>query len=480
MLAISLVIRLALLIGPTGADDPDYMRFAERLLHWEHFNVLHHHGGRLVFLVVVGLPAAISGSVYGGALASLLLLSLRDVGVVLYLRRRVNFAGLLSGAAILTLNPITMIYAGIMRPDGLLSLLMTAAAVLAFECVNTAGARRAWMIAACGFLSWAAYSVKETGILIVPCVALWLVMPRSRRTGWLGFALRDLAIFSAVFAAGALLEMAVYKSISGDALYRFSAVAETHNTHGDVTEVHSVIQYAKVIYWNLTGAAAAAALPLLALAAIIFPAALWKRVPLAFFAWCGSFITLYLIAGSSSLTRAIPLPLLGRYFEVVIPFLAIAAASLVGVFQGDARPMRAPSAPIIALALSLGIMSLVAVVRYSGEVAFSALGRNTTMAIKAISTADPARPIYASPEVLKRIYVFLPRATFNTLRPIPLTGPLPRGFYLINQAMETESNYPRVREVLAMPTYLTLNETHNIFGRFPTLPASECVVRYLN
>ena len=293
----------------------------------------------------------------------------------------------------------------------------------------------------------------------------------------MGFALRDVAIFFAVFAAGTLLEMAVYKSLSGDALYRFSAVAETHNTHGDVTEVHSVIEYAKVIYWNLGGVAAAAARPLLLLAAIIFPAALWKRVPLAFFAWCGSFITLYLIAGSSSLTRAIPLPLLGRYFEVVIPFLAIAAASLVGVFQGEARPVRAP---IIALALSLGIMSLVAVVRDSGELAFSALGRNTVMAIKAISTADPARPIYASPEMLKRIYVFLPRPIFNTLRPIPLTGPLPRGFYLTIPARETESNYPRAREVAAMPTYLTLNETHNIFGRFPSLPASECVVRYLN
>ena len=84
----------------------------------------------------------------------------------------------------------------------------------------------------------------------------------SRRTGWLGFALRDVAIFFAVFAAGTLLEMAVYKSLSGDALYRFSAVAETHNTHGDVTEVHSVIEYAKVIYWNLGGVAAAAARPL--------------------------------------------------------------------------------------------------------------------------------------------------------------------------------------------------------------------------
>jgi hypothetical protein len=35
MLVISLMIRLALMIGPIGSDDLHYLRFAQKLLHWE-------------------------------------------------------------------------------------------------------------------------------------------------------------------------------------------------------------------------------------------------------------------------------------------------------------------------------------------------------------------------------------------------------------------------------------------------------------
>ena len=142
MLLLSLLIRTALLTGPVGSDDLNYFRFAQQLLQWEHFSELHHHGGRLVFLALIGLPAAAFDSIYAGVAANIAMLSVRDILIVCYVRKRLDTAAAISAAGILGFNAVSSAYAGLMLPDGLLSLCMFLAAALAFESVRADGGKR--------------------------------------------------------------------------------------------------------------------------------------------------------------------------------------------------------------------------------------------------------------------------------------------------------------------------------------------------
>jgi hypothetical protein len=129
LLLIAPVIRLALLTGPAGSDDLNYFHFSQQLAHLEHFTVLHHHAGRLAFLLFIGVPAALFGSITSGCIVNVLVLSLRDLLVVWFVRRETNIPCAAIAAAIAALNAISIAYAGIMIPDPLLSLLMFASAV---------------------------------------------------------------------------------------------------------------------------------------------------------------------------------------------------------------------------------------------------------------------------------------------------------------------------------------------------------------
>ena len=90
LLLVAPVIRLALLTGPTGSDDLNYFHFSQQLARLEHFTQLHHHAGRLIFLLLVGVPAALMGSITSGAIVNVLILSLRDVLVVWFVRRETD------------------------------------------------------------------------------------------------------------------------------------------------------------------------------------------------------------------------------------------------------------------------------------------------------------------------------------------------------------------------------------------------------
>ena len=243
ILLISLIVRLALLIGPVGSDDVSYFHFSQKLLHWEHFTELHHQGGRLVFLAFVGLPAAFFGSIYAGAVTNVLLFSARDILIVCYLRKRVDGMAAVSGAGILGFNALSTTHAGLMVPDGLLSLLMFSSAALAFESTQAVGRKRLLMIIAGGLVAGAAYSTKDTGILIVPCAALWLIVAGSRRGDAALRVLRDAGVFLGAFAAFVVFEMWIYYLLSGDPLYRIHAITLTHNTYGDVVEAKSLYEF---------------------------------------------------------------------------------------------------------------------------------------------------------------------------------------------------------------------------------------------
>ena len=481
MLLLSVLIRTALLTGPVGSDDVNYFRFAQHLLHWEHFTELHHHGGRLVFLTLIGLPAAAFDSIYAGIAANIALLSVRDILIVWYVRKRLDPAAAISAAGVLAFNAVSSAYAGLMLPDGLLSLCMFAAAALAYESVQTEGRERLWLLIGGGLLAGAAYSVKDTGILIVPCAGAWILLANSRWRTQLPQVILEGSLFVAGFAAFVLAEMGVYYVLSGDPLYRIHAISLTHNTIGDVVEAKSLYEFAQKVYWNTLAVTKwdAASLPLLVIAALVWPISVLQRARFSFFSLTGIFLAAYLIAGSSSFTRLIPLPVQDRYFEVLVPFLAVAVAGLAHHY-GRLLSSTRKAAVGIAVATIVAFMSWPAVVAHPGDITFSGLGKNAALAINAVHSAKPQPDVYVSPKLYRLLVSFLPRNTYKNLKVIAEDGPLHPGFYVLHPWRDTATAYPRATEVTALPAYIAVNQDQRVLGRIAPAPLNrEIVVRYL-
>ncbi len=482
MLILSLLIRVALLTGPVGSDDLNYFRFAQQLLNWEHFSELHHHGGRLVFLALIGLPAAAFDSIYAGVAANIAMLSVRDILIVCYVRKRLDTVAAISAAGILGFNAVSSAYAGVMLPDGLLSLCMFLAAALAFESVRAEGGRRLLLLAGGGLLAGTGYSVKDTGILIVPCAVAWILLANSRWKTQLPQALAQACLFVAGFAAFVIAEMSVYYVLSGDPLYRVHAIALTHNTTGDVTEAESLYDFVRHVFWNALAVTKwdAASLPVLVMAALVWPISLVKRAPLAFFSLTGAFLTAYLIAGSSSFTRLIPLPVQDRYFEVLVPFLAVAVAGLVHFYRQLQSRERKPAIGGVGLALVVALTSLPAIVANPGDVTFSALGKNAAIAIKAVRSGNPEARIYASPKLHRVVAPFLPRDVHTDIEVIADAGPLLPGFYLLHPWLDKTELYPRAADIELLPTYVVVDEDHRVLGRLAArAPNREIAVKHV-
>lgn len=478
MLILSLLIRVALLTGPVGSDDLNYLRFAQQLLNWEHFSELHHHGGRLVFLALIGLPAAAFDSIYAGVAANIAMLSVRDILIVCYVRKRLDTVAAISAAGVLGFNAVSSAYAGLMLPDGLLSLCMFLAAALTFESVRADGGKRLLLLVGGGLMAGASYSVKDTGLLIVPCAAVWILVADSRWKTQLPRALAETGVFVAGFAGFALAEMAIYYLLSGDPLYRIHALAMTHVT-GDLVEAESPYDFARHVYWNALAVTKgdAASLQVLAIATLVWSLSILKRAPLASFSVTGMFLAVYLIAGSTSFTRLISLPVQDRYFEVLVPFLAVAAAGLVHPYrQFQSRDRQ--HAIGVGLALVVALTSLPAIVANPGDVTFSALGKNAAIAIKAVRSGNPESNIYVSPKLYRVVRPFLPRDVYADIEVIADAGPLLPGFYILHPWLDATKLYPRAADIELLPTYVVVDEDHRVLGRLAArAPNREIAVR---
>lgn len=476
LLLLGLAIRLSLVIGPVGTDDLNYFRFSQLLWHGEHFSELHHHGGRLVFLLLAGIPAVVLGSVHAGAVVCVFWLSLRDLIIVLWLSRRASPLAVAAAAGALALNGLSATYAGLMLPDGLLSLFMALAALLACSATEATGRRRVLCTFGAGLAAGAAYSAKDTGVLIVPCVVAWLLLQTVLSRASVLRALGDAAVFLLGLAVLSASEMGAYWLLSGDPLYRLHAIALTHNTTGDVVESASVFAFVRETYWNLRRvmlptAAASGILLAMALAGVV---TLARARRFAFFAACGLFIGGFLIFGSSSLTRLIPLPVQDRYFEPVVPFLALCAAGCIDAITHPARARLAAAA----LAAWLVVMAVPAVIVNAGDVTFSAVGRNAAIAIESVHRARPDLPIYTPPALHVMLQPYVSTQRYAQLRVVPPEGELPTGFYLLSPWRDTPANFKRYREVAALPAYLVVDEDQRVFARYAPAVSRVIEVRW--
>lgn len=483
LLLVAPIVRLALLTGPTGSDDLNYFHFSQHLSHFEHFTQLHHHAGRLVFLLLVGVPAALMGSITSGAIVNVLVLSLRDVLVVWFVRRETNMPCAAIAAAVVSLNAISLAYAGIMIPDPLLSLLMFASAVALYEGLYRGGldgggmqgsglrettVARGRLVAAAGALAALSYSAKDPGILMTApsmiCIALVPGLKLGTRV-----RLGALYVIGLVFVAA--LESLAYWFISGDFLYRSHALSKIHNA--SIVEAPNLIAFLHSIYWNLRLVTAfeVASTQLLIASAFVFVLALFTRSRLTYFSATGLFIGLYLIFGTSSFTRFMPLPVQDRYFEPLVAFLAVSAAALTYRFRAapHAWSIKAATAAVTVMVVA----SIPSITANAGDVAFSGVGRNAGIAIRSLHASRPDLPIMVSPMLHRMIESFVTPELFASLRTIDGANDengLAPGFYLAHPWEQDTPSAPLLAAMKKLPVYLVVDEDQRILGRYAMQP----------
>jgi|GEM_PF-2813005 len=460
LLLLAPVIRLALLTGPSGSDDVNYFHFSQQLSHFEHFTTLHHHAGRLAFLLLVGVPAALFGSITSGAIINVLVLSLRDLLVVWFVRRETDMPCAAIAAAIVSLNAISTTYAGLLIPDPLMSLLVFGSAVAVYLGLQERTVARGRWIALAGALAAMSYSAKDPGILITAPSMLYILLGPGFR---LPARVRLAALYVAGLVGVAALESLAFYVISGDFLYRTHAISKIHNA--TIVEQPNLIAFVHATYWNLrlVTTLEVASTGVLIASALVFVLALATRARLAYFSAAGLFIGAYLIFGSSSFTRFMPLPVQDRYFEPLVAFLAVSAAALTHRYARRAGP-RAFRLATAGVALMV-VGSLPSVAANAGDVTSSGVGRNVAIALRAAHAARPDLPIFLSPVVHKMIEPFVSPELYAVLQ--PMSGNVPaRAFYLSHPWEKESTAVPMLATMKSLPVYLVVDEDQRYLWRF--------------
>lgn len=469
LLCVAPLIRLALMTGPVGSDDINYFHFAQRVLAFEHFSELSHQGGRLMFLVLAGIPATLFDSIVAGAVANIVFMSLRDVLVTLFVRREFGPTAGASAAGFLSMNALSATYAGLFMPDPVLSLAMfvTALPVLSATRAATRPARIGLVLVA-GAAAAIAYSIKDTGILVAAPTGIWLLcqrrLPIAERIqlGVLyGFG------FLALFA----LEAGIYHTLTGDALYRFHAIDEVHNA--GMGGGRSLYQFLQTGFWGFLSALApySASLPVLATLAVAVLAlvpALFRSATLVLFAATGAFVCVYLIFGTSSFTALVPMYFQDRYFEPIVPFVAVLAGAAMARL---ARGRDSRSAPAW-LAAGVAAISFPGIASNAGDITFSTFGKNAAIALHSLRETHPETPIWVSHKFRLIIEAFVPRQTFDALRIIPPDGPLPQGYYLVHPAAGPPARAAGAQPVESLPVFLSIDLDQRKIPLLPPLPTA--------
>lgn len=460
-LALAPILRLALVTGPVGSDDLGYFHAATQLAGLHRLPEVNHEMGRLWFLLLVGLPAVIGGSIRIGAITSVLILSVRDVVVTVFVRRQLGQMPASGCAGVLALNGLSATYGGLMLPDPLLGLAMFASAAYVFNAQGKAATKRFASICIGGAIAAIAYSVKETGILIIPPAVVWIAIAVGDTVQE---KVRLIIGFLCAFGAFALIEVMVFYLLTGDPLYRLHSLSVEHNAiMGEAKNLHQFMQH---VYWNFRGAIDpwAVSTPVLVTAACVWFYCAITRTRFIFFVLVGAFIAVYLIFGSSSLVRLIPLPEQDRYFEPVVPFLAVTVGAAISAMASK-WGVRSATVLSVGTPILLALASIPSVVANAGDIGFSTLGKNTAIALNAISHTHPERPIYVSPTLHRTIEPFVDSAIFSRLRIVPGEGPLPTGFFLLRSRNDPASSDPHLHAIEDLPISLIIDEDQRTFAR---------------
>jgi len=381
-------LRILFTNGPLGGDDTNYFAAASEILERGYIDSLHHHFGRLVLLLLVGIPGAALDSFYVSCLVNILWSMAADLAAVLLAWRLLGSRAALFCAIVLLLNGLTMSYSGTILPEPLVTL-FAFLATWAFQGAIDGGQGKVVSMAfAAGVLAGLAYSVKDTGILVAPLLLLYLAVFYLRRRPF-----RVLFTIGAACVAGfvlaALLESLTLWLLTGDFAYRYHAISQTHNSV--LPPALDFVDFVRRGWWNFSmvlDQPLALGLPILTFfGAWCF--CLFRRPALRIFAFVGLGLVLYSLFGTSSFTRLMNLPFQERYATLFFPFGAICLAACVASLLGRPRTGTAATALIVAGSLWAGLA--VASPR-AGTLYFTENLRNAVLAIDSVPEGQVAAP----------------------------------------------------------------------------------------
>ncbi len=421
---LSLVFKLALLSEPFGSDDLRYFEFAKSILSEWQINNLDHAASRIIFLVLVGFPGAVVGNILGSSLVNILIASATELFVAYYCLSRFGPIPSLLAVIFLAFNGVVLTFSGYLIPDPLLGLFWLLSAVTLICAFERNSTKQYWLLFASGLFAGLGYSAKDTGILIIPVSGLFILY-QSRF-----FGIKKILNCCAVYLVGVLcvwfLECSLLALLSGDFFYKFRALSVVHN-NGDVNVATDVYNFITVGYWNFMRSLRWPA-PLLmtfVLALVCGIAMLRKRNKYSVIFFITSFIFLYLCFGSSSFSKLVNLPVQSRYFQPLLPLVAICIAASFSIVEN--RTFRVTVISMVAVSIVIGVTFSFKV---AGNIFYQSYVHNAILGVSAL--AENGYPIFVDNKAKRAFSARYLTETEGLTKPIPPTESLATGYYLFD------------------------------------------------
>jgi hypothetical protein len=457
VLFVSPLLMLLFATGPVGSDDTDYLRGASEILHSGWVPELHHHLGRKVFILIAGIPAALTGYVMVGGLVNIACSTLLNVVVAIFAYRQFSFVPALVAAIVTGLNGVTLVWSGTLLPDTTLSLFMFLSVMTLYYAILPSSESRLGLLALAGALGALAYAIKEPAALLgPPGVASILLLQRHLRLP--AQVLRSM-VYAGAFASGLLVDSLLQLVLSGDFLYRTHAITEIHNQSVPAVPPGEFI---REVYWSIATIIFQYPNTLLlpALAAIIcWPVAACRRSPTSVFAITGLFVGGYLIFGTTSFPDLRPLPFEPRYLAPLFPLLGV---SLAETLARNESPSRVISIGWSAASLVYVAASVIGAADEAGNLVRARYFKNVAAAVEEIFAQNPDAPVMAERNTLEVLTQFLPRAEAIKLKLIPSDDNLPPGYYLMDPLVPGRHS----EQIKSLPIVATVNLDPLVMSRY--------------
>lgn len=455
LVGVGLLLRLLWFTGPVGSDDVRYLDAGTEILRTGALSGIDHAAGRLLF-VVTAAAARLRGGHPGWAAALSVFWSVLADGLMVYFAaKHIGRAAAVWTAAIASTQPIALAYSGMILPDTLLAALLVLGVVLLHAAWRGPTRHaRALLGFAVGLLFGLAYQAKEPALLALPpaglVVALFRATGERRPTQEI---LSDGVLLAGMVGLGAavmfVIDGAIYWHLSGDFFYKFTATRVRYNdlVSSSASLPAHLWQGAQVFVGALgrftwTGAVLAVGLPAMLIAVL-------QRGPLRLVGSIGSFFLLYIIFGSSSFTKLVPLPFQDRYLLPLIPFPALCIAGLV---------VRAPKklgshtliGPALVAALHLH-WSASTVAPRAGNLYFARYCQGVSMVAELMREQDVT--LYGDYRTVLCANEFVRPGLRSKIKRIPKQGPLPPGLYMIHPRGVRHLGESRAADVRAQPLW---------------------------
>jgi 4-amino-4-deoxy-L-arabinose transferase-like glycosyltransferase len=386
---LGLVLRLTFFNGPVGSDDSRYYLSAQMIVHGGRITVLDHATSRLALLLLVGAPAALAGSIFVAGLVNVVVSVVTQLVASVFAFRQIGPRAGVVVAVVLAFDGLALTYSGMFMPDNPLALFTLVCGILLYRADGATMRSALVSFLLAGAAAGAAYSTKDTGILLLVPAIVWALWQTDR-------PLRDRLALCVAFTAGFVpvwvMEGLFFLARAGDFLYKPHALATAHNA--GIKPSHGLIEFARRGWWNVAEVHRSVwltAVPLV-VGIICWVRLLLPRRRTTVFALIGGFVAAYLFVGTSSFSRLVNLPYQERYFIPVIPCVAIALADVLERWRGGPR-----ASWLAALAVACFVGGVVGAGARSGRLYFTEGMRNAAIAVNALP--DDGRPVLAAAQI---------------------------------------------------------------------------------